>query len=232
MMGLMVAASLVATAPNTSTDKTPAPDDGPWGAEQFRFDLGGIYTFYTSAVERGTDGDSNRQLVIDSSLGLYGAATYRVWGPISIGLFGQFESGDRQEGRFTGTFDEDDRAIVGDRFGGAFWELWFGPLVRAQYKGVFAEFGWGLVGLRNDDGRDDLPQEDGGTGTFRTDPSLAWLVGLGGAIEIAEPIELILRINYRIRYYTTRGGDDLVDGVAHGTQDIVPFVGLAWRIDR
>ena len=233
MLTTIVLAAAAAANP-TSAPEPVSENTRLWGTEQFRFELGGIYSLYTSAVERGTDGESNKQLVVDSSFGLYGAATYRVWGPISLGLFGQFESGNRRAGEFTGEFDENDssKALVGPRTGGNYWEFWFGPLIRAQYKGVFAEFGWGAVGIRNDEGRPDLPEVDGGTGTFRTDPGLAWLIGIGGALEIADPIQLILRINYRIRYYTTRGGDDFQDGVAHGTQDIIPFVGLAWVIDR
>lgn len=231
MMGLIVATAMVAAAPPSSANDGDKTEESIWGDEQFRFDLGGILTFYTSAVERGTDGESNKQLVVDSSFGLYGAGSYRVWGPFSVGLFTQFETGDRRSGEFTGEFDENDVALVGERFGGTFWEFWFGPLIRAQYKGVFAEVGWGLVGLRNDDGRDDLAGEDGNTDTFRSDPATAWLFGIGGAIPIADPFELILRLNYRIRYYTTRGGEDLTQGTGHGTQDLIPFVGVAWRID-
>ena len=234
MLGLIIATGLVAATPASTPSAPNEAAEDIWGSEQFRFELGGIYSFYTAAVERGTDGESNKQLVVDSSFGLFGAGSYRVWGPLSVGLFTQYEIGNRRSGEFTGNFDDDDVALVGPRFGGSYWELWFGPLVRAQYKGVFAEVGWGLVGMRGDEGRDDLPGEDGNTDAFRSDPATAWLFAVGGALELSDslPLELILRMNYRIRYYTSRGGEDLTQGTGHGTQDFVPFVGLAWRIDR
>lgn len=42
----------------------------------------------------------------------------------------------------------------------------------------------------------------------------------------------MFRIEYRIRYYTSRGGEDLAGEVVHGTQDITPFVGVAYTFER
>jgi hypothetical protein len=36
-------------------------------------------------------------------------------------------------------------------------------------------------------------------------------------------------LEWRIRYYDTRGGQPLMNGIIHGTQEIRPLVGLAWR---
>ena len=206
-------------------------DEGPWRNELFRLDLGGIMTWYTSAVEMGTDGESNDQLANDFSFGLFASASWRFWGPFSVGLYVQFEAGNRKYGTFTGDV-VDGVAIVDRQGGGGFSETWFGPLVRAQWESLFLEVGWGPLGFRSDDGRVDLPAGGEASGAFQTTPSTAWLIGIGAAVPLLLDLELVMRINYRIRYYESRGGDDLDGGLAHGTQDLIPFVGLAWAFDR
>ncbi len=157
-------------------------------------------------------------------------------------MYLQFETGTREFGVFSGDVT-DGVARVEQLGGGGFNEVWLGPLLRAQWEAVFLEFGWGAFGVRSDDGRADLPAGGSPDGAFRTTPSIAWLVGVGTSVELWSDLELILRLNYRIRYYTTRGGEDL-DGarvpgaatptapLAHGTQDIQPFIGLAWAVDQ
>ncbi|MEM9191021.1 MAG: hypothetical protein AAGF12_17680 [Myxococcota bacterium] len=206
-------------------------EEGPWRNEFLRFDLGGILNLYTAAVEVGTDGESNQRLVNDVSFGLHAAATWRFWGPFSVGLYAQFETGSREYGRFD-EVGPDGVAMVEREGGGSFTEFWFGPLLRAQWEALFLEFGWGPLGIRSDNGRDDLPADGRTDGSFRTTPSIAWLIGIGAAVELFSDLELVMRLNYRIRYYEVRGGEDLDQGLAHGTQDFIPFVGLAWAFDR
>ena len=215
--------------PTTGAEET-APAEDPWRNEFLRFDLGGILNFYTSAVEVSTSGESNRRLTTDMSGGFVAAATWRVWGPFAVGVYAQFEAGERSFGHFSEV--RDGVAIVEGDGGGGFRELWFGPLLRFQWKSVFAEVGWGPAGFRWDSARTDLPAGGAASGAFRTTPSIAWLLGIGTAVEIWGDFELVLRLNYRIRYYEVRGGRDLDEGLAHGTQDIIPFIGLAWAVER
>lgn len=205
--------------------------EAPWGDELFRFDLGAFISWYTAAAEVGTDGESNRQLISDFSLGLHGAASYRVWGPFSVGAYLQFEAGQRDAGRFTGRV-EGDLARVESLTGGGFNEFWLGPLLRAQWRGLFVELGWGPLAIRHDSGRSDLTAGGRTDGAFAASPTTAWLVGLGAAVDLYGPLQAVVRINYRIRYYETRGGRDLDQGLGHGTQDVIPFVGVAWALDR
>lgn len=105
-----------------------------------------------------------------------------------MGGFLQLDGGTRRAGRFLG-LDDNDMTVVEGEVGGAFTELWLGPVVRGQWRALFAELGYGLLGRRTDDARDDLPNTRGGT-----------------------------------------DGAPLEDELVHGTQDITPFIGLAWRV--
>lgn len=207
------------------------PDEGPWRNELFRFDLGGFFNWYTAAVEVGTEGESNRQLITDLSFGLHAAATWRFWGPFSLGMYMQFETGERDAGRFTGTV-MGDLAVSESLIGGSFSEVWWGPLLRAQWESLFLEVGWGPLAFRTDNGRPDLPAGGSTDGAFQATPSTTWLLALGASVPVYGPIELVFRISYRVRYYETRGGTDLDQGVGFGTQDVIPFIGAAWAIDR
>lgn len=92
-------------------------------------------------------------------------------------------------------------------------------------------FGLGGEVLRFDLGG--MPNASGSTdGDFRVSPGLAWLIGLGANVEIIDPVFLALRFSYRLRYYEVRGGEDLDQGLAHGTQDLIPFIGFAYRVDQ
>ena len=64
---------------------------------------------------------------------------------------------------------------------------------------------------------------------LRTIPTVAWMIGLGGAIEVHEGIDVVLRAQYRVRYYDRRGDTPLADELVHGTQNFTPFFGVAWR---
>ena len=223
----LVALVLMLTPSLASAD---APTSDPWRNELFRFDLGGILNFYTSAVEVTTAGESNRRLSNDMSLGLHAAATWRIWGPFALGVYGQFETGNREYGHLMDVVD--DVTVVSLDGGGSFREIWVGPLLRVQWKSVFAELGWGPLGFRFDDGRTDLPAAGRTDGAFRTTPSIAWLFGVGAAVPLIADLELVMRLNYRIRYYEVRGGEPLDGRLAHGTQDVIPFIGLAWALRR
>ena len=76
----------------------------------------------------------------------------RIWGPLSGGLYARYDIGTRKAGRFEGV--ENGRTVTTGETGGAYSELWFGPLVRAQWAYIFAELGYGLLGIRSDDARE------------------------------------------------------------------------------
>ena len=86
------------------------------------------------------------------------------------------------------------------------------------------------MGIRWDDARDDLQTAEGdASGALYVKPSIAWLAAVGGGVPMTASLELVFRLEYRVRYYDRRG-DPLKDSVVHGTQSITPFIGVRWKI--
>ena len=206
-----------------------APGQPVAPGETWRFDLGLTLSRFEQQVKSEIGGARGERLVESSRVGVNALASYTVWGPLSVGAFVWFDLGSRRAGRFAG-LDADGKAVVAGEVGGSFTELWIGPMVRARWRAVFAELGYGAVGRRWDDGRDDLPDESGDTdAALRTSPTVAWRLALGGHVPLAGPIELALRLEYRVRYYTARD-EALRDDMAHGTQEYAPFIGVSWPL--
>jgi hypothetical protein len=197
-----------------------------------RLDAGLTFTRFEQQVKTELGGTRGDRLVEEFSFGYAQALTYRAfdWKDFSLagGGFLQVDVGRREAARFVG-FAEDGAPQTADRIGGRFAELWMGPILRLEWRRVFGEIGYGLYGARRDDARDDLPGDDGNrSGTLRTSASVAWTFALGGRIPIVEGLDLVLRMQYRIRYYDARGSSPLAGGAVHGTQNFTPFAGIAW----
>lgn len=193
-----------------------------------RLDGGATFSRFEQQVKSEVGTKAGERLVEHTELGVLSMLAVRFWGPLSAGGFLQFDAGERSAARFAG-FDPDGRAEVEDLVGGKYYELWMGPFVRAEWRRLFAEVGWGAYGARHDAARDDLPSESGATsGLLRTHPTIAWLFAIGGSIPVSEGVAAVFRLEYRIRYYTTRAGEALDDEIVHGTQNITPFAGVAW----
>lgn len=197
-------------------------------SETWRLDGSLAFARFEQQVKSEIGGMSADPILEEGSVGLSLGASYNVWRFIRLGLYAQLDSGSRYYGQFTG-LEADGTPIVA-RAGGRFFEFWVGPLLRLQWRGLFAELAYGAFGIRSDDARTDLPSEDGDTDTaFRTSARVAWSFGIGGYVPVHPNIDVVFRIQYRIRYYTRRGGDSLEGGVAHGTQNLSPFVGVSWH---
>jgi hypothetical protein len=193
-----------------------------------RLDGGFTFSRFEQQVKSEVGTEPGEKLVENTELGLLSMLGYRFWGPLSAGGFLQFDAGQRSAARFEG-FDSEGRTVVSDEVGGSYYELWMGPFVRAEWRRLFAEIGYGAYGARHDTARDDLPSETGATsGILRTHPTIAWLFAIGGAVPVSDELAVVLRIEYRIRYYVTRSGDALKDEVVHGTQNVTPFMGVGW----
>lgn len=194
-----------------------------------RVDLAASASRFEQQVKTEVGGVRGERLVESVEINLLQSLTYRVGGPVQLGYFLQFDSGKRVAGRFVG-FDSQGKTVVADEVGGAFRELWVGPLLRAEWRHLFAELGWGAYGARLDEAREDLPAENGETGLLRTSPRIAWLLALGGSVPLHGALELSLRLEYRVRYYTRRSGEALAGGIVHGTQNFTPLMGLLYRL--
>jgi hypothetical protein len=145
---------------------------------------------------------------------------------ISIGAFLRYDTGKRFNAVFDG-FNSDNETIVKNRIGGNFSEMWIGPMIRLHWKQLYFSSGYALFGNRIDDARNDIQSSSGATiGSFSTHPRVALQFHLGGTISIAKKLDFFFAIEYRIRYYNERGGDELIDSIILGTQNILPFAGL------
>lgn len=217
----------------------PATAQGPEGdwlqEEELRIDGGLTFTRFEQQVKSEIGETPGDVLVENMEFGANLFATYRVWSIIRLGFFTQLDVGVREASRFAG-FASDGRATVSDTVGGEYVELWLGPLVRLQYWTLFVEVGYGALGLRWDDARDDLPTAGGDVeSALQTHPGIAWLLAVGGGIPVLDELQVVFRVEYRVRYYISRDGQDLdptgSDPVSHGTQNVTPFIGVAWTLD-
>ena len=196
--------------------------------EAWRIDGGLSLSRFEQQVKSEVGGVAGERLVMESQVGFAAMGSYRVWGPLSLGLFVQYDLGERAAGKFEG-FDADGKTVIGSESGGSFQEFWVGPLLRVQWRTLFFELAYGAFGIRTDDARDDLPDVDGSTSSaLRTSPTIAWLMALGGGVPVTDSLQVVLRLEFRIRYYDRRGSGALKDNIVHGTQNFTPFIGVAW----
>lgn len=145
-----------------------------------------------------------------------------------LGVFLRWDVGAREAGRFAGFNTATGKTVVEGEVGGGFQELWLGPTVRFAWRMLWAEVGYGAVGLRWDDAREDLRDASGDAqGALKTHPGIAWVFGVGGLVALTDGLDLSLRLEYRIRYYNRRGSA-LADQIVHGTQNYSPLIGVRW----
>jgi hypothetical protein len=200
--------------------------------ERWRVDLAGHLRHFQQQVKTEVGAVRGERLVLETEVGLGLAGSYDVTEWLAAGAFVRADLGTRRAGQFSG-IDDQGRTVVDPAVGGPYRELWLGPQVRGQWRMLFAELGYGLVTLRRDDARADLARADGtASGAFSTIPSVRWLVAAGASVELQDTLDLSLRLEWRIRYYDTRGGQPLADDLIHGTQGWHPTVGLTWRPGR
>jgi hypothetical protein len=198
-------------------------------AEPLRLDASlGFAHFQQQAKPRvGTPRGERLVEYTASTLALAGA--YDVHRYVALGAFAELDLGVRRAGELAG-FDADGRATIDPQVGGSYAEIWTGIGARAQWRNLFLEVGYALFARRWDSGRDDLPDANGSSdGAFSPQLSVRWLAAIGGTVQLRSSLALVLRLEWRIRYYDERGGESLMDGVVHGTQEFRPLVGIAWR---
>lgn len=193
-------------------------------------EITGTFSGFEQQIKTEIGGIKGELLTSDSELSLQAIGTYHVWKFISVGWYFQYDSGNRESAQFSG-FDAQGAAEVINLQGGAYTEIWTGPLVRASYKQAFFEFGYGLLGTRTDDARIDLFNEAGSNeGSLTVDPSVAWLLGIGAQVHLCDDLSLLLKAQYRVRYYDSRDGEKLQNEMVHGTQNFSPMIGLSYRL--
>lgn len=146
---------------------------------QVRTGAGLTFSRFEQQVKTEVGGARGERLVESTELGLLITGTYVLLDYLEAGLFTQGDVGFRASSRFAG-FDADGAAQTADQTGGGYRELWVGPLLRGRYGPAFLELGWGALGLRWDDARDDLPSTTGDIDSALVrDPAIAWLLAAG-----------------------------------------------------
>jgi hypothetical protein len=206
-------------------DSTASVQPNPWSAE-----VAMTYRHFQQQVKAEVGDPRGERLVNETEFGLMLLGSRQVWGPVSAGVYLQFDRGNRHAARYDRIDPATGRTVTKDKIGGDFRELWAGPFVKAQWRAVFLEFGYGLFGSREDDARTDLPSASGNTtDSFSLLPSVAWMMNVGGTIPLFDQLDFVARMEYRARYYDKRGGEAFKDDIEHGTQSWSPFVGIAWR---
>jgi opacity protein-like surface antigen len=192
-------------------------------------EIAGTFTHFEQQIKTEIGGVKGELLAADTEFGIQFVAAYTVWKYFHAGWYFQYENGNRANAQFSG-FDSTGAAQVVNLIGGSYYEFWTGPLLRVQYKQVFLEAGYGLVGMRNDDAREDLVNTNGSNeGNLSTDPSVAWFVGLGAQVKIHKNLLLLVKAQYRVRYYNKKDGAFLQNEAVHGTQNFSPIIGLSYK---
>lgn len=205
-------------------------DIAPSAMSKIRIDFSGTFTHFEQQLKTEIGGTKGELLIADTELALQLAATYQVNNYLSIGWYVQQDVGNRENAQFS-MFDTKGATQVANLQGGRFNEFWTGPLVRGHYKQMFVELGYGLVGIRSDKARAAILKEDGTTdGDFSTSPTIAWMSSLGVNSPLTEKLDLLLKLQYRVRYYDSKGGQNLANKAVHGTQNFTPMLGLVYRL--
>lgn len=224
-MRLTLSSSLILTLTSILSTLTlnAQPESGA-----FRLEGNVFFSMFQQQVKTEIGAERGERLVLETELGSMVSGTYGVWDYISVGAFVRAGFGTRENAQFAG-FAEDGTTIVENELGGAYSEIWIGPLLHLHWEQFFVDGGYALYGRRMDEGRPDLPNTSGDTtGTFSTDPSFAWLISAGGNLPVAEDLAVVLRVDFVIRYYNQRGGEPLDGNINHGTQSLSPSIGIAW----
>ncbi|MBO6933728.1 MAG: hypothetical protein JJ863_02095 [Deltaproteobacteria bacterium] len=205
-----------------------AQEREPYQLERVRIGASLTYSSFEQQVKSEIGGTSVEPLVVDRAFGLHLTATANLWRFIRLGVFFQIDAGNRSMGRFEGLMAGEPE--VTQLIEGRYWEVWLGPLLRLQWRFLAAEIGYGLVGARRDRARVDLPDGAGGTSDpFRTSPRVAWHFALAAYAPVHPEIDIVIRVQYRVRYYDRRSSSSLENGVVHGTQNLTPTIGIAWH---
>lgn len=201
----------------------------PQCKSKFAVDGGLLISHFQQQVKQDVGDPRGERLVYEYEIGLLLTGRYEFTDYFSAGIFLRTDFGKREAALYDG-FDEDGKTKVKNQLGGNYTEIWFGPELMFHWKQIFAEVGYGLVGTRSDDGRNDIPSNSGSTdGSFTTNPLISWMISIGGFVPLSENLEILIKLEYRNRYYNERGGEALIDNIDHGTQSISPLIGVSWN---
>ena len=197
--------------------------------DAWRVEGGVVLSHFQQQVKQKVGDERGQRLVNEFQLGGLFSGGYRIHKFIHLGVFARVDRGERYLAHFNG-FDAEGKTQTKDGIGGTYTEFWIGPLVQLQWKQLTLDLGYAPYGTRSDNARNDIPNANGSTdGSFSLHPTIAWLISLGGGFNVVENLDVLIKIEYRPRYYSERGGEKLINEIEHGTQSIVPVIGVAYE---
>lgn len=176
-------------------------------------------------IKEEVGGERNPKLFNYSAINLNLDVLYNLNEYLAVGLYSRFDYGNRQGS----TVINQNNLQVREDKNYDYTEYWLGPKVRGSYKNLFAAVGYGIL-VGRDDGYLEVNNE-AEESTPLNGSSLAWVVDLGGKFNIAENLNIIIMVEYRVRYYDTINDAALQGGNEIGTQDIVPLIGISYLFD-
>lgn len=183
---------------------------------------------FQQQVKQAVGEERGQRLVYEFNVGLHAAGLYKFHENISGGLYFRFDRGWRNLANFDG-FDSDGKTKVKDGIGGGYTEFWFGPMLQFNYKFLFFDAGYALIGIRKDGARTDIPSVSGDVEkALNINPKIAFLFSLGAEFPINEKLNINVKIEYRARYYDKRGDEPFLNNIDHGTQGVLPMIGVSY----
>ncbi len=194
----------------------------------WRVEGGVIFSHFQQQIKRAVGDPRGQRLINEFQIGGLISGSYRIHDFIYLGIFTRVDRGERYMANFSG-FSAEGKTQTKDGIGGTYTEFWIGPIVQLQWKQLIFDLGFAPYGKRNDNARNDIPNNNNATnGSFSLHPTIAWLISLGGSFDVLDNIDLLIKIEYRPRYYSERGGSILINDIEHGTQSIVPVFGIEY----
>lgn len=189
----------------------------------------GISSSFLLAKEqvRAGDGASNGPLFEDRQLALWLHWYHPLGESWAIGPFAHYEHGARRMCAYA--TNASGAPAPASCHSGTSNDFWLGPAARYRWESLFFEAQYILFGRRTDSAYASLAAPEAGSTTYSTHPFKAWVLTPGARVPLTESIDLLLKIEYRFLYYSSRGGRDLPGDQLYGNQAIRPQIGLSGR---
>ena len=195
----------------------------------WRVESGVVFSHFQQQIKRAVGDERGQRLVNEFHLGALLSGSYRIHEFIHLGIFTRADRGERYLANFNG-FDAQGKTQTKNGIGGTYTEFWIGPLLQLQWKQLTLDLGYAPYGTRNDNARGDIPNANNSAeGSFSLHPTIAWLISFGGSFDVSDNFDVLLKVEYRPRYYSERGGTALLNDIEHGTQSVVPVIGVAYQ---
>lgn len=223
------------TTEPTSEERTEAPpaDGDPAEATElakwdpFHFELA-LFPFLTEQQIEGPNRDD--KLTQDKGLSTAFSFGYAPLEWIEPALWVQFDAGSVRRAVYTLSDPATGTAEEAQLAEGSFWALWVALMLRGRLGPGFVELGYAPLILRHDSLRSDLANTKGETdGVFQGSRSVAWILGGGLSVPVADNFDLTARLQFRIRYLVSRGGEPLANGEETGQMLLWPFIGAHYH---